>query len=48
MTKREIDKRMLEIENELREEYKDGETCWAANLEVEYETLEDAYDSAPD
>ena len=40
MTINEIERRMAEIEIELQGEYETGETCWAANLELEYETLE--------
>ena len=34
--------RIEAIDKELSEEYKDGETCWAANLESEKEKLENA------
>jgi hypothetical protein len=34
-------KRIEEIDKELRLEYKDGETCWAANLEAERERIEE-------
>ena len=33
--------RIEEIDKELELEYKDGETCWAANLEVERERTEE-------
>lgn len=33
--------RLDQIEAELKLEYKDGETCWAANLEAEYERIEE-------
>ena len=34
--------RLDEIDKELENEYKDGETCYAANLEVEKERIEEA------
>lgn len=33
--------RIEEIDEELEQEYKDGETSWAANLEAEREELEE-------
>lgn len=33
-------KRLKQIDDELALEYEDGETCWAANLEAEYERTE--------
>ena len=33
--------RLKQIDDELTLEYEDGETCWAANLEAEYEQTEE-------
>lgn len=33
--------RLKQIDDELALEYEDGETCWAANLEAEYEQTEE-------
>ena len=33
--------RLEQIDDELALEYEDGETCWAANLEAEYERTEE-------
>lgn len=40
MTIEEMYRRIEAIDAELEEEYKDGETVWASNLECERETLE--------
>lgn len=42
MNIQEIYQRIRKIDRELKSEYADGETCWAANLEAEKEKLENA------
>ena len=41
-SKESIRLQLEEIDKELELEYKDGETCWAANLEAERERTEEA------